>query len=57
MPMATEGVVKDIQDGKNVSWKADDVSGKTTSRVELTFNDTGDGRKEVTLAIYIEEAG
>ena len=57
MPMATEGAVKDIQDGKDVSWRADDVSGKTTSRVELTFNDTGDGRKEVTLGIYIEEAG
>ncbi len=55
MPMATEGVVKDIQDGKDVSWSADDANGKTTSRVELTFTDTGDGRKEVTLAIYIEE--
>ena len=55
MPMATEGVVKDIQDGKDVSWSADDANGKTTSRVELTFTDTGDGRKEVTLAIHIEE--
>ena len=55
MPVATEGAVKDIQDGKDVSWSADDVSGKTTSRVELIFTDTGDGRKEVTLAIYIEE--
>lgn len=55
MPMATEGVVKDIQDGKDVSWSADDANGKTTSCVELIFTDTGDGRKEVTLAIYIEE--
>ena len=55
MPNATEGAVKDIKNGNDVSWNAKDANGKTTSRVELTFADTDDGRKAVTLAISIEE--
>lgn len=55
MPKATEGAIEDIKKGSAVSWSAKDANGKTNSHVELTFADTEDGRKAVTLAIYIEE--
>ena len=55
MPKATEGAVEDIKKGNAVSWSTKDASGKANSRVELTFADSEDGRKAVTLAIYIEE--
>ena len=55
MPKAIVGETKDIENGKDVSWSAEDANGKTTSYVELTFADAEDDRKEVTLGIYIEE--
>ena len=55
MPKPTEGSYEDIKGGGAVAWIEKEIGGENTNWVELAFDDVENGRKAVTLSIYVEE--